>query len=214
MSLSQRAQAYLATLRRGAFVPLDRVVDALKQAQYPTFDAWLEFHARYAGYEEHLGNDMAVWGIVHEHPYWLGPMEVLAEREDSKWRVTCAEVHPSYDYWLSSDGEFSSCGGGGRCESFDLKIERDALVHEAFAENRSWEFSPDLVEAAGSVRALCRLVGASVVPEASDKYATSWRAPDVIVIEDRLATADEQPASVWVATDAQATVLRHLRGKS
>lgn len=66
---------------------------------------------------------MAIWGIVHERAYWLGPMEVVAEREDSKRRVTCAEVHPSKDYWLSSDG-----GADEQPASFRVAMEARATV--------------------------------------------------------------------------------------
>lgn len=207
MSLSSRAQVYLASLRRGSFVPVARVIAALERARCPAYDSWLDFHARYAGYEEILGNETAVWGIVHADPFWLDAREASVERDGAQWRVVCADVHPSFDYWLDANGEFSSSGGGGRCGSFDMKVERDSVLYEASAGNRSWELDFELVKVAGSVAELCKLVGADVVPEASDKYAIFWRGQDVIVVERQVA------ASVWVASDARERVLSIVRGK-
>lgn len=203
LSLSTRARTYLASLRRGESVPVERAAEALRRAGSPVFDRWLDFHDRYAGYQEILGDETSVWGIVHSDPFWLDPGEAVVERDGALWRVVCADVHPSFDYWLDSEGVFTSVGGGGRCQSFDIKVERDSVLFEAMAGGRKWELDFEMVKSAG-VEALCRLVGAQPVVEASDEYATCWRARDVIVIER------DASATVWVATDAREKIVSQV----
>ncbi len=205
MSLSPRAQAYLATLERGEPVPVERVVEALEQVGCPIYDAWLEFHSRFAGYVEVIGRDSGVWGIVHAHPVWLDPWDASVELSGEGWRVVCADIHPSYDYWLSSTGEFISLSGGGSHESFDIKIERNTIFWEAIAGGRSWTIDADLLRAARGIDALRVAVGAEIVKEASDKYATCYTSHDVIVIA-RPATTE-----VWVASDAHERVRSQLQ---
>src|SRR5262249_33442565 len=147
-------------------------------------------------YEEVIGRETATWGIVHRDPRWLDPGAASCELTEDMWRVVCADVHQSYDYWLDSNGEFVSLGGGGRCESFCVKIERSAMFWEATYQGRSWDLDLDVLHVAGSVGELVRLVHAKAVAEASDKYATCWRAVDVIVVDG------EAGATVWVAADA------------
>ena len=47
-------------------------------------------------------------------------------------------MHPSYDYWLTSSGEFTGVGGGGPCESFDVKVEQSALLWSA-TRDENWK---------------------------------------------------------------------------
>lgn len=209
-SLSPRAQRYLAKVPRGSAVPVERVAEALREIDAPVFDVWLDFHARYAGYVESLGNDSAVWGLAHTDSYWQNPMAASAKRYDTGWRVVCAEAHPSYEYWLHENGEFSSCGGGGRCESFEVKLERDGVVYETFTEGRSWTLDFALLEAARTTEKLCRLVGAQVIPEASDKYVTTWRAPDIIVFAHHNVSPRSSPGDVYVAKEALGNLLAAL----
>jgi hypothetical protein len=124
--LSQRAQDYLATLKRARAVPASEVEKALQRKSAPFFEAWRDFHERYAGYIEPLGAEQAVWGIVHEQSYWLRPGQAQVEEtfdSGADWLVTCAEVHPSYVYRLGNTGFFRDL----RADSFDIKVERNAL---------------------------------------------------------------------------------------
>jgi len=206
MTLSSRAESYLAALTRGTFVPVERVAEALQRTGCPGFDTWLNFHARYAGYEEELGLETAVWGIVHNDPTWLDPGEATIERDGTRLYVVCADVHPSFDYSLYSDGEFSSTGGGGRCESFDIKVERSSVLWEATAGGRSWELDFELARAVKtSPEALREWAGGKIVVEASDKYATCWSSRDIIVIQ-RAGTV-----TAWIATDACERIGVYLR---
>lgn len=206
MTLSSRAERYLAALPRGSFVPVERLAEALQQAGCLGFDTWLDFHARYAGYEEELGLETAVWGIVHDSPIWLDPGEATVERDGARWYVVCADVHPSFDYSLYSDGEFSSTGGGGRCESFDIKVERSSVLWEATAGGRSWELDFELARVAkSSPEALREWAGGEIVVEASDRYATCWRARDIIVIQRA------ETVTAWTATDACERIGVYLR---
>src|SRR5262245_54144201 len=139
MNLSSRAQTYLGTLRRRSPIPVERVASALKNARCPAFDPWLDFHSRFAGYEETIGVELAVWGIVHADPHWLVSEEACAEiHGEEGWHVVCADVHPSYDYWLDCNGQFVSIGGGGTYESFDKKVERAAMFWAATLGDRAW----------------------------------------------------------------------------
>jgi hypothetical protein len=184
VSLSTRAESYLATLRRGEHLSATQLAEALCAGGYPLVKEWLDFQSRYAGYEEIIGRERAVWGIVHADATWLEPYEVVAEQEDRQWHVMCADVHPSYDYWLDAKGQFVGVGGGGQCESFDVKVERDSIFWSVTASNgRRWEIDFDVVEKAGELDVLLEAVGARAVSEASDKYATLWQANDVIVLE-------------------------------
>jgi hypothetical protein len=196
---------HLATMKRGSAVPLEAVNAALKRAGCPAFDPWLDFHSRYAGYEEVIGNEVAIWGIVHSKPLWLDPNEVTVAFVDEGWRVVCADVHPSYDYWLDSKGQMVGLGNGGPFETFDVKVERDAVFWDACAQGRSWEIDFPLTESLISIEVLRESIpGLEIVPEASDKYGTCWKSADVMVVEQRGRT------TIWVASDAAKGIRRLL----
>jgi hypothetical protein len=135
---------------------------------------------------------VARWGLVHHQPEWLAPGEVSIERRGEQWRIVCADVHPSYDFWLHSNGEFSSLGGGGHYENFDVRFERGAVFWEGTTQGRSWRMDWDVLKAVGSVEELRQLARAEMVPEASDKYSTCWRSDELIIV------TGEDPPLVWV----------------
>jgi hypothetical protein len=187
MPLSTRAQAYLATLCRYPAVPVADVAEALRRAECVPYPSWLDFHERYAGYVDPLGQESAILGLVHRESYWLTPGEASVEQQDDgRYSVTCAEVHASFDYRLFEDGSFSSFGGGGPCESFDVKIEQSAVLAEAWGDGRKWLRYYDLTTLPeGGLRGFCTAVGAELVPEASDKFAEVWRGHDAIWLAER-----------------------------
>lgn len=189
--LSDRARSYLAQLRRHPQVPVARLGDSLRRQGVPTNDAWLDFHSRFAGYEERLGHDLAVWGLAHTHADWQDTNEVWIEPQGDRWRIACADVHPSYDFRLTWDGEFRSLGI--HCESFDVHVEQLAAVWET-ARGRTWKV--DLRLAADKQRRdeLREKLQAERVAEASDRYGTVWRTSDLIILEW------EKAALVWIAT--------------
>ena len=181
MALSERAQSYLATFNRRQPVPVGLVADALARSGCPRLDRWLDFHSRFAGYEELIGRDLAVWGIVHAEPTWLDPDEATVELRDGEWRVICADVHPSYDYWLDSRGHFVGLGNGGPYEAFDVKVERDAVMWEASAHGHAWSIAFDLMRlhqpsigCASQFRAFTRLQRRPTRIQSSGYQQTSW----------------------------------------
>src|ERR1700736_364664 len=141
MPLSPRARAWLEKLHRRQPVPVEQVATALVDAGCPAFETWLDFHRRYAGYEEPLGNNVAIWGIVHDHAWWAAPgVADVTRGRDGRWSVRCAAVHGTYDYRLDPDGGFRSFGGGGPCESFDVKVEQSAFFIARRSDGRTWEY--------------------------------------------------------------------------
>jgi hypothetical protein len=208
--VSPRALAYLATLPRREALGKDALAEALGRAGCPVHDAWIDFHARFAGYEETIGRDWAIWGIVHAAPCWLSPHEALVNEPDSgdpRLSVMCADVHGAYGYSLYTNGEFYANGGGGRCETFDKKLERDSLVWEARAGERPWRWMAfDDAIPKSSLAPLREWLRAEPVPEASDRFVACWRSRDVIVFE-----RDERDrSSACVATDAYDRVTAFL----
>jgi len=122
--LTPLASKYLMTLKRRPSIPVQEVEAIIRGQGFPVFDPWLDFHDRYAGYEEIIGRDGAIWGLVHEAPQWLPSREADIDHELwEEWYVTCADVHPSYNYRLTDKGEFL----GSPARSFDTHIERLAL---------------------------------------------------------------------------------------
>jgi hypothetical protein len=206
MSLSPRAIGYLATMKRRDSVSLVAVETSLTRAGVPVFDQWLSFHSRFAGYEEVIGNEVAIWGIMHHDPIWLNPDEVAVEFGKDGWRVVCADVHPSYDYWLDSKGQMVGLGNGGPFETFDVKVERDAVFWEACAQGRSWEINFPLTESPMSIELLRESIpGLEIVPEASDKYGTCSKSNDVIVVERG------GRKTIWVASGAAEEIRRLIQ---
>ena len=206
MDLSTRAVAYLATLKRHSAVPVEQVAEALKRANTSVFESWMEFHERFAGYEEIIGHDTAVWGIVHAQPRWgLLPHEAWVRSKADDWLVACADVYPSYDYNLNSTGEFISHGGGGLHASFVKRVERAALGRDAASGGRKWRQECELRDRVnGNLASFVRWSGASVVGEASDKYVTSWRGDDTIIFRNEIINNKESwRLQIWVAEDAR-----------
>jgi hypothetical protein len=201
--------SYLATLRRGDPVPVEVVESSLTKAGSPVFDQWLNFHSRFAGYEEVIGNEVAIWGIVHADPHWLTPYEVTVKFGKDGWRVVCADVHPSYDYWLDSKGQMVGLGNGGPFETFDVKVERDAVFWEACAQGRSWGIDFPLTESLIPINRLRESIpGLQIVPEASDKYGTSWKSSDLIVLDQ------QGRKTIWVAAGAGEEIRRLIQRSS
>ena len=131
MSLTERANRYLESLERRPAVSTERVQRAIEDQGVEPFDAWLTFQERYAGYVQPLGRDQAVWGLVHEKAKWMRPNAVvLEERVRNFWFAVCADVHPSYGFWLNCEGEITN----GPASSVEVYIERLAV---------QWEFCGD-----------------------------------------------------------------------
>lgn len=180
--LTDRANKYLATLERRSAIATTEVEKILRESGHPCFAAWLEFHERYAGYVELWGHDWAVWGLVHENPYWLGHRAAEVEREPHHeiWYIACADVHPSYNYLLDDKGEFQ----GPPAQSFDVKVERNAVSWE-FSRTGSSVFVPSSELREQSVRdRLLTEMKSHLVAAASDHFARCFMSEHCLAIEN------------------------------
>lgn len=198
MPLSPRAQAFLAALRRHPAVPVAQVAAAIREAGCTPFDTWLDFHERYAGYEQTIGRDTAIYGIVHADSYWIGSGKASVRKSgNGAWSVTCAEVHGTYDFRLHQDGHFTSYGGGGPCENFDVNVEQLALVWEVKKTGHIWTFAAHKMPKEG-LDGFRSEVKAEPVPEASDHFSSVWKGLDVIWFEK---PESRNPVHLWALKD-------------
>jgi hypothetical protein len=177
--ISARAREWLATLERRSAPSVAEVREALKRAGAPAFEPWLSFQERYAGYVEPIGREVSVWGLLHESPAWApkNAVEVEHTAAEDLWLVTCADVHPSYEYRLDQKGALLA----GPARSFDVHVERVAL--------RAWFCSrgqaptlafnvkkPKLVERISAETELVR--------EASDEHFEHYLGADILAIHE------------------------------
>jgi hypothetical protein len=186
MTLSRRAQDYLATLRREEPVPVAAVAQLLAAENVPAHPAWLLFHEQFAGYVEDIGSgDLAAWGLAFgsAKEFAGDALTVSISRyKGTVVSISCADVHPSWDYNLTPEGKFN--GPPFPAENFTVKVERNALM---------WEFVK-----AGPVQRLYEINGASLndlrkplleelaahrVPEASDGIANYYASSTKLLLE-------------------------------
>ena len=132
--LTNRGEKYLATLERVSSVPTREVERILSDNEYPCLQEWLDFHERFSGYVESFGQDRAVWGLAHESPVWMDAFSVELEydKRDGVVEIACADVHPSYNYFLRDSGEFL----GFPSESFEIYVERKSVGYFFSKEGR------------------------------------------------------------------------------
>lgn len=173
-----RCERYIASLQRRPHVTdLGLVRQRLEERGLNPPDWLLEFHGRFAGYVEPMILDEAVYGLVHEDSRWL-PGGLDVEIEPSDWMVACADAHPSYDFWLGSDGSFAGSGVGGPAESFVHKLEQDALLW-TLERDGSWR----RVRPAGQAIIAMTAVADNRVAEASDSFTTVYYGPNAVVLQ-------------------------------
>jgi hypothetical protein len=165
--LTERAQRYLALLKRVRPAPAEVVERAFREQGEPCPDVWLDFQERFAGYVEPLGQETAVWGIIHEKSQWTPPCAVWIENwyeNGETSRARCADVHGSYDYWLGDGGIFHR----PLAETFEIKVERNAARATFMGDpNRPPKWCFALADEAFLDRVHRET---SLVPEASDKH--------------------------------------------
>ncbi len=177
MSLSEAAIQFLATLERLPHVPTRQVESILLAAGQPCFEPWLAFHDQFAGYVERMGRDVAVWGLMHERPQWLSPLEadIEPEKDGVTLYITCADVHPSYSYQLDNKGEFL----GFPAECFATHVER-AGAGSAFKGSSETEAitQAELRDPAF----MARLGPENVLAPASDSFFNYHEDGDILVV--------------------------------
>lgn len=163
--LTNRGEKYLATLERVSSVPTREVERILADNEYPCLQEWLDFHERFSGYVESFGQDRAVWGLAHESPLWMDAFSVELEydKRDGVFEIACADVHPSYNYFLRDSGEFL----GFPSESFEIYVERKSVGYFFSKEGRVKPVRESDIE--GDV--LRKILNEeNVVVEATDKF--------------------------------------------
>lgn len=179
-TLTDRALAWLATLRREPPVSLLRVHRALDEAGVTAFEPWLEFHDRYAGYTVPIGADGAVWGLMHDAPrYWqaraAGTLDL--ELDDGSWTIACADAHPSHEQRLDECGTLLA----GPVSNFDVYVEQKALWVRFCASAPAPKAHFGRIDEALAERLETR---AERVPEASDRYQEYRCGDDVLGVRD------------------------------
>jgi hypothetical protein len=184
--LTRRALDYLATLQRDDPVPVSMVERMLIERGFEPYPAWLEFHAQFAGYWEPVGGSVAIWGLVlsnvsgqYNEPFQL--YVTLDAKGKPSW-VSCADVHPSFDYRLLTDGTF--IGPPWLSASFAVKVERNALMWEfvkAGPARRVYDI--DDVPITDLRESLLAELRPFHMPEASDQFANYYMSPDKLLLE-------------------------------
>ncbi|MFV8750290.1 hypothetical protein ACNOYE_07045 [Nannocystaceae bacterium ST9] len=174
--MTPTAIEYLATLERFSAVST-RKVETILQAAGRCFDVWLSFHEQFAGYVERIGHDVAVWGIVHQQPRWLAPLtpDMETEKCGAEFYVTCADVHPSYNYKLNDIGEFL----GFPARDFVVHVERSAA---GWAFKAGWKTEAVRQADLRDPTFIARFGDKSANHEASDQFFRYHRDDDVLVI--------------------------------
>ena len=153
-----------------------------------------------------MGNDVAIWGLVHDFDWWATPgVADVVRRRDGSYAVMCAAVHRSYDYVLDPNGKFGGVGGGS-AESFDVKVEQSAVMIETRCDGRHWEYVSLRHFGADSLDDFRAAVGAKPVPEASDAFSSIWKAPDAIWHE-----RSEHSYALFVPADARERIAALFR---
>ena len=84
-----------------------------------------KFHEKYAGYEEAIGHETAIWGLAHDRrsDLRLGPSTSTASSMERPAASRARTCHPSFSYRLENNGESL----GGSSDWFDIQIERLAV---------------------------------------------------------------------------------------
>lgn len=169
--LTRRAQQYLATFQRGPYLPVEEVERLLEQGGYPSFEPWLDFHARYAGYKDDAANGLLL-GLAQPVSRKCPAFELHVRSDDwgRECRIQIADTDDlMYEqYEMDSKGEVSFAQSF-QAESFDRKVERDALLWE-FEQQCQAEYVDD-----AAVGDLLPLLENDWIPEASDKFIDAYR---------------------------------------
>jgi hypothetical protein len=179
--LSRRAERFLETLERRPSIPTNDVEAMILDQSYPCYPCWLEFHERYAGYVEVFGRDSAIWGLAHMSSEWLVPrkVDVDCETNEDVWYITCADVHPSYNYRLDNKGEFL----GGPAATFDVHVERAGAFFDFQQDGHCRPLTSDELRTPQLRQMVNRTLRADLVAEASDSFFKYYMNDTYLVVE-------------------------------
>ncbi len=175
MALTERANAWLATLDREtplAAAVVDRLIREAGSTPHPE---WLAFHDNYAGYIEQVGpGDIAIWGLARPAdaspaPIWFAPDSdsIVPAQYHFPEAVLCADAHPVHGYELGADGAFR--GIGGPAATFEMKLERHGLMKEFYDRGKVRRTFVTRKCDEPQNHYLLRDMAEAFVPEASDK---------------------------------------------
>lgn len=190
MTLSKRAQTWLATLPREASLPTATVERLIREAGGTPYVTWLDFHERFAGYVEVVGpDDVAVWGLSRPKDTdppsrWREPETVwlLPPGGQEAEVIACADAHPVHEYLLRPAGRF--LGPGGPCPTFDMKVERHGVMHEFYARGKARRTFLTSQGDAPEHQQRIHDVASYLVPEASTDATKFYLHPERLVIYD------------------------------
>lgn len=188
--LSDRARRFLGHHERRPHVEdLGMVRAALERQGVPVTDALLDFHRTFAGLVERNGPegkaDEFVFGLIHEDPKWLDPMEVsVIEGDDppGNWYVICADGHPSYDLRIDQAGVYYTTCIVPRASSFFMQTEQDAFVWEFASKHPGrgyplwlWNDPNEMIDI------LPARLKSRLVPDISDQYGSIYATDEMIL---------------------------------
>ncbi|MFZ5895126.1 MAG: hypothetical protein ACOY0T_28965 [Myxococcota bacterium] len=166
--LTQRAQQYLATLKRGPSVPLEDIKRWFAESGQPCFDVWLDFHERYAGLEEpSTGYALGLAQPVDASNPAHAP-RIECSESGQRCVILIAAVEDFEELKLDWRGKVTI--NAERAETFDLKVERDALRWEFQQSGRTVRLTDD-----DFCQSLLPQLENDWVAEASDEYVHCYR---------------------------------------
>lgn len=182
MALTNRANAWLATLPREPALDTARVEQLIVDAGWIAHPVWLDFHDRYAGYIEEVGpDDFAIWGLARaadaDPPSrWrdADAVTIFEGHDGYPESISCADAHPVHEYELRADGRFP--GIGGPVPTFDMKIERHGVMHEYLSRGPSRRTLITKIDRPEHQR-LLQEMAPFLVPEASSPASQLFLAP-------------------------------------
>lgn len=166
--LTQRAQQYLTTLRRRPSVPLEDIKRWFAESGQPCFDVWLDFHERYAGLDEpSTGHALGLAQPVDASNPAHAPRV-----ECEEWGQECVIMIAAAERFekLELDWRGKVRIEAERAETFDLKVERDALRWEFQQTGRTKCLTDDDL-----CQSLLPQLEDDWVAEASDEYVDCYR---------------------------------------
>lgn len=168
--LSKRAQQYLATFKRGPYLPAEEVERLLTRGGYPSFEPWLDFQARYAGYQDAATG--LLLGLAQPAARKRPAFELHVRCDD--WGEECEIQIADTDDEMYEKYEMDSRGSINfadsiKAETFDRKVERDALLWEFEHQCKAKYVDDDVIES------LLPLLEDDWIPEASDKFLDAYR---------------------------------------
>lgn len=175
--LTPLARSYVATLKRHpseSRVPV--IEEALRRAGFPVMEPVVRFHVDYGGLEQWDGLNRLVWGIVHDDPdpdsVFPGPGEADGFTEEGEHYVSCCNCHLSDHWMITSTGEILWCFEPPIARSFEVTLERDALLWELMSRGRIHRVRFADPDEAGAL--LLPRVADALVPAASDAYQARY----------------------------------------